>query len=374
MSDPLTRPNLRQSDLRQTNLHKTNLHKTGHHPIGRRHLLGSLPGLAVAASLPTWRRARAAAPTPLTVRLDWTPWASEAGIHLASVKGWFRDAGLDVAVTDGNGSTQTVQIVGGGGDVDIGFAALSSLMIARDKGLTVKAIACYARNSDIGLMVPADSGITKVADLRGKRLAHTASSLETPFLDVYLASGGLTRSDVTLVNLDGAAKLGAYLSGKVDCAFSSIPFFVPAVEKERPSRGLSFAEAGLHLPSFGLLARDETVAAKHDALVRFASIVDAAWAYIVAGHQDEGVDAILSERPNAKLSRTVMRGQIDSFITFMPTPAAATLPVGQMAAADWAEAIAIMEKVKLLKPGSKPADYMTDAMFDPALYHKLVAS
>ncbi len=327
-----------------------------------------LQGALAAGVLPNAVRAQTA--TPLSVRLDWTPWGSQAGIHLAAVKGWFRDAGLDVTIADGNGSTQTVQIVGGGSDVDVGFAALSSMMIARDKGLAVRGIADYCRNSDIGLMVPLDSGITKVADLKGKRMAHTASSLETPFLDLFLASGGLTRGDITLINMDGAAKLAAYLTGKVDCAFSSIPFFVPAVKAERPSRGLLFAEAGLHLPSYGLFAREETIAAKGAALTKFVSLVDGAWAYIIAGHQDEGVDAILSQRPNAKLSRVVMRGQVDDFITFFPTPDTRALPVGQMAGADWNEAVDTMVKGKLIKPDAAAADFYTNTLFDPTLYHK----
>jgi NitT/TauT family transport system substrate-binding protein len=339
----------------------------------RRRLMQTTLAGAAAVALPR-RRARAQAATKLSVRLDWTPWGSQAAIHLASVKGWFRDAGLDVTIADGNGSTQTVQIVGGGSDVDVGFAALSSMMIARDKGLAVRGIADYARNSDIGLMAPLDSGITKVADLRGKRLAHTASSLETPFLDLFLQSGGLTRSDVTLVNLDGGAKLAAYLTGKVDCAFSSIPFFVPAVKTQRPSRGLLFGDAGLYLPSYGLFARDEVIAGKKAALTRFTSLVDGAWAYIIAGHQDEGVDAILAQRPNAKLSRDVMRGQVDDFITFFQTPASKALPVGRMAAQDWTQAMDTMVKGKLMRPGQNPADFYTNDLFDPALYHKAVGS
>ncbi len=172
-------------------------------------------------------RAPARAAEPLRVRLDWTPWGAHAAIHLASVKGWYRDAGLDVTVDDGNGTNQTVQIVGGGDDVDIGHAALSSVIIARAKGLSLRGVASYVRNSDIGLMVPVDSDIRAIKDLRGKKIGHTASSLETPFLGQFLKAGGLTRADVELVNLDGAAKLAAYLTAGLDGAFSSIPFFIP---------------------------------------------------------------------------------------------------------------------------------------------------
>ncbi len=116
-----------------------------------------------------------------------------------------------MTIQDGNGTNQTVQIVGGGTD-DIGHAALSSMMIARDKGFNLRGIACYCRSSDIGVMVPVDSKIRTIADLRGKKIGHTASSLETPCLGGLLKARGLTTADVDMVNLDGAAKLAAYLS------------------------------------------------------------------------------------------------------------------------------------------------------------------
>ncbi len=306
----------------------------------------------------------------LRIRLDWTPWGNQAAFHLAAAKGWYRDAGLDVQIDDGNGSTSTVQIVGTGSDYDIGFAALSSMVIARGKGLPVKAIADYARTSDIGVMVPNDSGIETIAGLRGKRIGYTASSLETPFLDTFFKAGGLTKADVELINLEGAAKLGAYISGKIDAAFSAIPFLVPAVNEGRPSRGIGLAAAGLAMPSYGLFARESTIAAKRDALTRFVTISDAAWAFIIAGHADEGVAAIRAARPNAKLNAAAMRAQIDSFVTFFPTPATKGMPPGTMAAADWAATLQTMRAGKLV-PDTMTADELHADLFDPALYKTL---
>lgn len=314
------------------------------------------------------RQARASDLTPLTVRLDWTPWGCHAALHLANVKGWFRDAGLDVTIDDGNGTNQTVQIVGGGGDVDVGHAALSSMMIARDKGFKLKAIANYARNSDIGVMVPVDSPIHAIKDLKGKRIGHTASSLETPFLGDFLKAGGLTKDDIELVNLDGAAKLAAYLDGKLDGAFSSIPFFVPAVQAQRPSRGILLGEAGLSLPSYGLFSREETIAKKKDALTRLVSIADGAWAYIKAGHVDEGVEAIHTARPNAKLSPTVMKGQVELFMTFFETAATKGAPIGTMAPSDWDAALRTVESAKLVSSDLTATDYYTNDLFDKARY------
>ena len=112
------------------------------------------------------------------MRLDWTPWGVHGAFHLAQQK-WYRQAGLDVSLEDGNGSVTTVQIVGAG-ELDLGHAALASAMIAREKGMPVKAVAVFARQSDIGLLVPADAA-ARAAETEGrqpvrwKRLSSTPS-------------------------------------------------------------------------------------------------------------------------------------------------------------------------------------------------------
>ena len=154
----------------------------------------ALLGLAaVALSAPAWPQAL----EPLRVRLDWTPWGVHGAFHLAQQKGWYRQAGLDVSLEDGNGSVTTVQIVGAGDSFDLGHAALASAMIAREKGMPVKAVAVFARQSDIGLLVPADAGISGPAQLKGKKVAYTAGSLEAPFIDAFLAAGKLKKSDLS---------------------------------------------------------------------------------------------------------------------------------------------------------------------------------
>ncbi|MFQ6685926.1 ABC transporter substrate-binding protein, partial [Bordetella pertussis] len=269
----------------------------------------AMGGIALLAAAGT---AGAQAPEPLRVRLDWTPWGVQAAFHLAQQKGWYKQAGLDVTLEDSNGSVTTVQIVGGSDRFDLGHAALASMMIARDKGLPVKAVAVFARHSDIGLLVPADSGIAGPEQLKGRKVAYTAGSLEAPFIDAFLARGKLKKSDLELINVDAASKASTYAVGRADAAFSTIPFFLPVVSQNRPSRAVRFADFGLDMPSFGLFASEDKLRERGEAIGRFASVSARAWEYIYAGHEDEAVSAILAQRPQARLDRTVLRGQIDA--------------------------------------------------------------
>jgi NitT/TauT family transport system substrate-binding protein len=118
-------------------------------PIGRRAVLITGTGLSLAAP----HIARAA--DALTVRCDFAPWGIQAAMHVAQVKGWFREADLTVDVQDGRGSGNTLQLVNAG-QVDVGQIAVGLLPQARDNGATVRSIACFGRKTDLAVMVDAD--------------------------------------------------------------------------------------------------------------------------------------------------------------------------------------------------------------------------
>jgi NitT/TauT family transport system substrate-binding protein len=323
----------------------------------------ALTTLSLAAAVPFG--AGAQTPEPLKVRLDWTPWGVHAALHLAQQKGWFKDAGLDVQAEDGNGSVSTLQLVGNSDQFDVGHAALASLMIARDKGLPVKAVAVFARLSDVGLLVPKGSGIAGPKDLRGKKVAYTAGSLEAPFIDAFLAAGGLTKNDIELVNVDAAGKIGTYAAGRTDAVFSTIPFVLPSVQQTRASEAIRFSDYKLNMPSFGLFASERKLATRREAIAKFSSIVASSWAYVYAGHQDEAVDAIVAQRPQSRLDKKVLRGQIDALQPFFSSPASADRPIGVIVPADWTIAVKTLTDVQLIKSGKPATDYYDADLIRP---------
>jgi NitT/TauT family transport system substrate-binding protein len=297
----------------------------------------------------------------LSVRLDWLPSGYHAPFWLAVDKGWFKDAGLDVTIADGNGSVTTVQLVGSG-QYDLGHASLATMAIARSKGIPVTSVAGFMRKGDIGLMVPTDSLIHGPKDLKGKKIIYTAGSLETPFIDPFLAAGGVKSTDVNLLNVDAAAKLGQYLTGDSDGLISAGETM--ALLGKRPSRLILFADYGLNLPSFGLVANETALKSKGPAIKEFASIVSGAWAYLLKGHEDEGITAVIHNHDTARLDPAIVRANLDVSLQFIYSPATKDLPVGVQTESDWKEAIAIMEKEKVIPPGSKPADYFTNDYID----------
>jgi NitT/TauT family transport system substrate-binding protein len=309
----------------------------------------------------------------LRVRLDWVPWGNQAPYHLAQQSSLFKKYGLDVSLDDGNGSITTVQIVGNG-QYDVGQTALATMAIGRSKGLPVKAIAGFVQQNDLGLLVPKDSGIKGAADLKGRKIVFTAGSLETPFIDRFLASGHLTRGDVELLNVDASAKAGMYMMNRADAVFSSTSFLLAIVDAKRPSTSIRFADLGLQFPSFGLFATEKSIAARHDALRRFASVVSGCWAFIFDGHEDAGVNAVITARPQAKLNPNVLRQQIDTMKDYALTDAVRSLPFGTQTLSDWQKAVTVLSEAGVLDKPVDPGDLFTNDLIDPAIVAEVSAS
>lgn len=302
----------------------------------------------------------------LTVRLDWLPSGYHAPMWLAVDRGWFKKTGIDLTISDGNGSATTAQLVGSG-QFDVGWAALSNVAFAHSKGMPVISVAGLFRKGDLALLVPQDSPINGPSDLKGKKLITTPGSLEAPFLDAFFAKGGLTRADLELLNVDASAKVSTYINGAGDGVFTSTAYTLPIVDLKRPTRPLLFADLGLNVPGFGIFTTQSVLQKKGDAIRKFASIVCGAWAYVLKGHEAAAVQAVLDNRPQARLDAALVMAQLKASEPFLYTAASKDLPIGMQDEKDWQDAIAAMEQAKMIEPGTKPKDYYTNDYLDDGL-------
>ena len=309
----------------------------------------------------------------LKLRLEWLTSGYHAPIYLAQAKGWYKDAGLDVTTIEpGNGTNTTIQLVNAG-NYDLGEAAISNVAIARTKGMPVKAIATWFRKGDLALMVPADSGINGPKDLKGKKIIYSAASSEGPFLEPFLAKGGLTRSDVQLLNIDPNARISTFANGQADGIFGSPVGTGVIINDLRHTHNILFADFGLNMPGFGLFATDDMLKKKADALRKFASVSAGAWTY-AKSHPDEAVAALMKERGEQdRVNPDQIKKQLLESFQFLYSPASADQPVGVNTEKDWAEALATMVAAKAIDAGAvgKPAEYFTNECLDPAIIKKI---
>lgn len=298
----------------------------------------------------------------LTVRLDFSPWGVQAAMHLAKHRGWFREANLDVDIQDGRGSGNTIQLVNAG-QVDVGQVQVGLVGAARNQGATIRSIATFQRKTDLCILVDRDSPVSTVADLRGKTVVVFAASPWAPFIDLYLKSGGLTRNEVKVDFVDPAALWGTYTAKRADGLMSTVGSAIPVAEAARPSKCLLASDAGITFPSYGLVATEATIASKADALKRLIKAQQRAWEHLRTA-PDDGVTAMIAERPDARLNPDVLRAQIKLTIDYFDTPASKGKAIGWQAKEDWEAALKSMEAAGVVKPGWNVDDYYTNALVE----------
>jgi sulfonate transport system substrate-binding protein len=179
--------------------------------VSRRSLLAVslLAFLAPAAS---------AVAQPKEIRVDWATYNPVS--MLLKEKGFlekeFQKDGIAIRWVQTVSSSNALQFLNAG-SIDFGSTAGSAALVARINGNPIKSVYVYSRPEWTALVVGKDSKITKVADLKGKKVAMVRGTDPHIFLVRALLANGLTDKDITPVlvqqHADGATAL---LRGDVD--------------------------------------------------------------------------------------------------------------------------------------------------------------
>jgi sulfonate transport system substrate-binding protein len=161
------------------------------------------------------------------------------------------------------------------GKIDFAITGNTPPIFGAAANAKVKVVTAYENGGDGDrVLVPADSPIETVADLRGKSVAVGKGSSAHGHILAQLKKAGLTPADVKLVFLQPADALSAFTSGQADAWAIWDPYTAQA-EQQVPVRSIAEATGVTNGAGFGI-ASDATLAdpkrntALGDLLVRYA--------------------------------------------------------------------------------------------------------
>ncbi|MFC6789563.1 aliphatic sulfonate ABC transporter substrate-binding protein [Methylobacterium komagatae] len=230
-------------------------------PLVRRSILGAAAALALALC----GSGPAAAADPSEIRLDWATYNPLS--LLLKERGYVEDAlkakGIKVRWVQSLGSNKALEFLNAGA-IDIGSTAGAAALVARINGNPIKAVYAFSRPEWTALVTRKDTGITKPADLKGKRVAVTRGTDPHIFLIRALQGAGLTEKDAKLVLLQHPDGRTALDRGDVD-AWAGLDPMMAAAEIEN-NDVLFFRDAAAN--TWGVLDVREAFAKENPDLVK----------------------------------------------------------------------------------------------------------
>ena len=164
------------------------------------------------------------------------PIVDVAAIYIASTQGIFQDHGLDIDMTLAQGGAAVVPGVVAG-DFMFGFSNLTSLLIARSRGLNLKTVAPgsgsngQSRRRLFRRFVAGDSDIQNGADLSGHTIAvNTVQNINDSTIKAALEDAGGDPDSVTFMEIGFPDMPAALENGQVDAIAVAEPFLTQVID------------------------------------------------------------------------------------------------------------------------------------------------
>lgn len=219
----------------------------------------------VAAALLLLTPAVVLAKPPTEVRLDYAYYAPTSLIlkDQGILEKQLADQGISVRWVFSQGSNRSLEYLNGN-SIDFASTAGLAAVLSRANGSPVQTIYIASRPEWAALVVPQDSSISSVEQLKGKKIAATLGTDPYLFLLRTLQAHGLSKNDVEIVHLQHPDGRAALEQGRVD-AWAGLDPHMAASELQSGSRLLS---RNLEFNSYGVLNVTERFARNNPDLIK----------------------------------------------------------------------------------------------------------
>jgi sulfonate transport system substrate-binding protein len=226
-----------------------------------------------------------AAEQPKTITIDWATYNPVSMV--LKEKGWlekeFAKDGISIRWVQTLGSNKALEFLNAG-SIDFGSSAGAAALVSKINGNPIKSIYVYSQPEWTALVTRKNTSITKIEDLKGKRVAVTRGTDPHIFLVRALQSVGLTEKDIIPVLLQHADGKTALIRGDVD-AWAGLDPMMAQAEVENGAR-LFYRNKAAN--TWGILSTRTAFLKDHPDLVkRVLKVYEEARKYSLANYDEE---------------------------------------------------------------------------------------
>jgi putative hydroxymethylpyrimidine transport system substrate-binding protein len=298
------------------------------------------------------------APQPFTLELDWYANPDHAGIFTALAQGYFRQEGLDVKPEVPSDPSAPIKEVAAG-RADLAVSYEPEVLLARDRGLDVQAVAAIVNQPLTSLISLPKAGISSAANLSDKTVGTAGIPYQSDYLTTILQTAGLPSSSAHEINV-GLNLLPALIGGKVDAILGGF----------RNIEGVDLQQRGLNprivpvdqlgVPTYDelvLVARSSNVQ-QHPAAIRSFIAALARGTRYAIGHPQAAANAVI--RAGQGLDPMQTRAEIDATLPLLHGTAGK--PYGYMSPTEWGAYASWMAQHGLISSAPRPGEALTNSL------------
>jgi NitT/TauT family transport system substrate-binding protein len=237
-------------------------------------LLVLLAGCAPAAPAASPATPAAPAQAPPQVQqlrflLDFVLDGTHTPYFVARDKGWYREVGLDVELTPGTGSFDTVKVVGAG-QAPLGYADTGSMAIAVAQDVPVTMVAMLYQQSPLTIFSLKDRQITRPTDLEGRSVGLASGAAEAKIFPAFVRKNNLDLNKIRVVDLSIPTRIPSLLAGNVDSLGGFIVIYGDiAAQAPGGVDVMKFADYGIQMYGNGIIANNDFAAQNPAVVERF---------------------------------------------------------------------------------------------------------
>ena len=188
--------------------------------------------------------------------------------HVATVKGYFKEEGLDVQPLMREFGKEALQTVLDN-KADFATVAETPVMFSGLRGDKIFVIAnIEASTTNNAIVARKAAGIAVPSDLKGKRVGFTAGTTSDFFLDSFLTANGLARQDIQPIALKPDEMQDAIAAKNID-AVSTWNYPLTLIAHKLGNEAIVFYDRQIYTETFNIVAQQELVKTKPETVKRF---------------------------------------------------------------------------------------------------------
>jgi class 3 adenylate cyclase/ABC-type nitrate/sulfonate/bicarbonate transport system substrate-binding protein len=292
---------------------------------------------------------QAAALEQVSLQLKWKHQFQFAGYYAALEQGFYRDAGLDVAIREGGPDIDVAEAVASG-KADFG-ACSANVLREWTSGRHLVVLAVIFQQSPAIILVPRRADISSVSELRGRTLMDTPGSDE---IAAMLKHEGVDYAALPRVAHQGDPR--DLLAGRAD-AMVAYSTNEPFVLEHLGAAYRTFSPSAYGIDFYGdnLCTSEAKVGAHPERVAAFRAASLKGWAYALA-HKEATVDLILKSYSQKKSREALLFEAARADLLVAPGPG----QIGEQDAAHWRRIATAYRKLGMLSDDTLPAGLMWD--------------